>query len=163
MIGPLSLADSNGLFCGRRSYQLSSEGSMSDYLWPDPQAVKHISGLLGLELRGYEQDWDLEFGRRDVVGPALTLFTNAKLELEDRSALMLLVLAGVQDASDQDMIDEGQIRLVREVLESDTVLKSRMISYWYRTRFLEEFPKSPLHCLLSKGTQIEQDAVEAHP
>ena len=102
----------------------------TDYLWPDPEAVRTLTSVLKLPATGREQDWEIELADAAKLGEMLTLFSSGGLDLECRSALALLILFAIEYYPDVDIPPRQWIGPVREALENDPEVRNRMLSYW---------------------------------
>jgi hypothetical protein len=102
-----------------------------DYYWPHPDSVRALNQLLNLPATGHEQDWEIELSDPERLDEMVGLFCGGELDLENRSALALLMIFSLDPwGADAGTADVERVQLA---LQSDPAVHDRMRSYWSRS------------------------------
>lgn len=102
---------------------------MDEYHWPHPAGVTAVNALLQLPATGFEQDWEIELADDARITEFLEARESDVLNLEGRSALVLLLLISVERLEGVMCSEEER---VRSAIHSDPEILRRMRSYWSR-------------------------------
>lgn len=79
-----------------------------EFYGPTVRAVAEINKLLGLHATGREQDWEFEFADPTRIQEMLNLLEHENIDDECRSALALLMIASMEEATALEPRDEAR-------------------------------------------------------
>jgi hypothetical protein len=99
------------------------------YYGATAQAQKVINQLLSLPATGREQDWEVEFADPLRILEMLDISRMRALDLEERCALFVLILASV-DELERGPSGDHLVRQIREILQEDEGVLEAMRFYW---------------------------------
>jgi hypothetical protein len=86
--------------------------------------------LLSLPARGNEQDWEIELGTLEIIPQVLDLIEAGTMNLEERSALWLLLMGSLEDAIGQRDILRQSMTRAAPLLKMDPEVRDRMRFHW---------------------------------
>jgi len=89
-----------------------------------------INRLLALPATGDEQDWEIELADPNKVEGMFELLADRSLDLEERSAVALLLTHTVDELHDDDEDTSALVPRLRSLLASDLEVLHRMRFYW---------------------------------
>jgi hypothetical protein len=123
-------------------------------MWPTGEELKSLSEILGLQMRGDEQDWELQEWEWDYADPRrvdefLNIYEQQNLSKNQRMALMALIVESYSSyLTEHEHVPMLWERIEKHLKESPEV-HEYTITYWLLT---EEADKSRF----SIGNQIKK-------
>lgn len=103
-------------------------------------AQKTINELLALPATGREQDWEFEFADHRRIGDMLTIASNEDLNLDERCALSLLLLASLEEGSEAGELDADITSATQRFLRENPQVHEAMHFYWIEQRKASDEP-----------------------
>ncbi|ROQ28724.1 hypothetical protein [Gallaecimonas pentaromativorans] len=101
-----------------------------EFYGPTANAEIFINRLLGLPATGKEQDWEFELADPKKIDEILNALESKGLDFELQSALSLLLISSIEEASDLDIINDVQLDRARKFFFDNTEVRERMSFYW---------------------------------
>ena len=96
------------------------------------ESIDRLTAQLALKATGHEQDWEIELADAARINDFLAAYHDQLLCIEDRRALMALVLA----SADEYVSKEGQVpeewTRIAQLLSQEEGLHREAIAYWKR-------------------------------
>jgi hypothetical protein len=93
-------------------------------------AIDAVNQLLALPASGREQDWEFELADPSKIDAMLQALSTGTFDFETKSALALLLISSMEEASELGLLHEKQVAGACEALAADSGLKDRMKFYW---------------------------------
>lgn len=104
---------------------------MSDEFYgPRKDAEGVINRLLGLPATFREQDWEFELADPARINDMLDMLESVDIDLECVSALALLTISSMEEASALGLLEGAQIRRAAKIFEGRGDVRERMRYYW---------------------------------
>lgn len=101
---------------------------METYYAPHASIFAKINSPLQLPALGDEQDWEVEMADPTKIAIMFALLNSRSLNLEGRSAMTLLLMWSINEASEYKQYAES----LRNLLTEDSQVRDRMRFYWSR-------------------------------
>ena len=102
------------------------------YYGPTPDARVTINRLLALPAKGDEQDWEIELADPGKLDPMFELLGAGSLDLEERSAVALLLTHTVDELAVFNNATADMVARLRAQLGADAKVLGRMRFHWSR-------------------------------
>lgn len=96
---------------------------------PTAAAIASLSHQLGFQTNDEIQDWERHFADPGRIGEFLNLYSNGKLDAEEKYLLMDLILASAVHA-EGDVPNQNQWATIEKTLKSDYDLHRWTVWYW---------------------------------
>ena len=94
------------------------------------ESIEVVSQKLSLSVTGAEQDWDIELANSSRIDKFLAVFRqDSSLTIEQKYALMALILASYQDALQEGKPLNDGWNYVKEILKNDSNYCD-LVDYW---------------------------------
>ncbi len=93
-------------------------------------AIDRLNAALNLPAQGWEQDWELELADRSRLGEFVVTYRSLALTPDDKFALMLLILASVDDWLGYEVGVPEEWSQIVELLRADWNLHRASVEYW---------------------------------
>lgn len=103
-----------------------------EYYGPTVKAQETLNRLLSLPARGDEQDWEIELTDATKLPAMFELAENASLNIEERSALILLIVWTIDELIDEGGDGADALFRVRRLLGADSSVSARLRFYCER-------------------------------
>jgi len=95
------------------------------------ETIIKLSKLLGLKYTGREQDWAIEFADPNKIPLFISAALNENLSIEERQALMSIILASYDEYLTTDSnVDKSIESTMVELLDQDKVHYEELLNYW---------------------------------
>ncbi len=101
-----------------------------EYYGPKSEAECVINQILNLSATGREQDWEVELANPARIDEMLDVLESKQLDFESESALALLLISSMEEASEAGMLDDMQIRRASQFFLNSSDIQERMCFYW---------------------------------
>jgi hypothetical protein len=108
-----------------RSYEMAQE-----FYGATVEAQHTINKLLLLPASGREQDWEFEFADPYRIDEMLSVASANDLNTDEKCALVLLIIASIDEAVEIGKVKPENIEQVKSILEQDDKVRDAMIFYW---------------------------------
>ena len=106
---------------------------MIEYYGANIKSIEKINKLLGLDASGDEQDWEFEFANPKKITVMMNeLINNGDLDVDDKSALALLIIASWGERDYENSISYNEVADFVLFLESNNEIRQKMFFYWIR-------------------------------
>ena len=95
------------------------------------EAIESLNEKLSLPSRGIEQDWEVELADSNRVDEFISYYNKHPLTLDEKKALMSLILASYDDFLNEEYSSNSQFwNDIRQAIESDYDLLPDILDYW---------------------------------
>ena len=109
--------------------------------------LDRISNLIGIDLYGCGQDWDLTCANPERVEEFCDIYERESLSDFDKRELMSLIVASYDDAIYTGTPSEQTWQRVRRLLEAEFPIHEEIVEYWSLPKESDSnnvFPITPL-------------------
>ena len=93
-------------------------------------AIKRLNRMLNLPALGNEQDWEFELADSDRIEEFLDLIKFAALTVEEKVALLALILSSAEDATNKDQNIDKYLGDLVSIISKDKNIFSEVLDYW---------------------------------
>lgn len=95
------------------------------------KAIESVSLKLDLPFKGIEQDWEVELADSKRVKEFVSFYKGLSLSLDEKMALMALILASYDDYLEENDIGKNEFwDEIRFLLRSEEELFRELLNYW---------------------------------
>ena len=101
-----------------------------EYYGPTAEAEYAINQIMNLPATGKEQDWEIELSDPERIDEMLDILENKILDLENQSALSLLLIGSMEEAGKSGMLHNRQIQRAFKFFQENNKVRGRMCFYW---------------------------------
>lgn len=94
------------------------------------ESQRVINELLALPASGREQDWEVELADPRRIQEMLAIASDGTLDLDERCALALLIIASIDEAADAGEVNHRDVELANLILKQDDEVRDAMKFFW---------------------------------
>lgn len=106
-----------------------------EYHAPHFSVILKLNSLLGLKTDEQDQDWEIVCAATKLIPEILALFKEQKLNLEEESALGLLLIFSLERWVQEGEVAEVNIRELEDLFRTRPELSARMRFFFLRRYF----------------------------
>lgn len=104
---------------------------VDEFKYPSKKTIDRLTKELGLKgADKYTQDWEYEVVNVNQLPNYINFYKNNKLNLNEKSTLMRIILEAYNDYVSLGNYDETYKNLIKEFLERDYTIHKDTITYW---------------------------------
>jgi hypothetical protein len=94
------------------------------------EAIQFLNKALCLPATGHEQDWEIELADPNRIDEFILFYENGTLNADQRSALMALIIASLEDLAYIKPIEPMLWERISGLLSAEPDLHRSLIDYW---------------------------------